>query len=165
MDILIFSDSHGAADRMQEVLYRQIRRPDAIFFLGDGLRDLDTLRIDGIPLYAVCGNCDWFSPSPTELQVSLAGHTFFATHGHMYHTKSGYGALLCHAACQNVDIILTGHTHEAYYERLEAGTVLGGITLSRPLHLFNPGSIGGYRASFGLLTVQNGQLLFSHGTL
>ena len=40
MNILVFSDSHGRGSRMLEALARQIKKPDAVIFLGDGLRDL-----------------------------------------------------------------------------------------------------------------------------
>ena len=71
MDLLIFSDSHGKADAMERVLAQQIRRPQAIIYLGDGLRDMESLRVGRADLYAVRGNCDWYGYDqyPTELVI------------------------------------------------------------------------------------------------
>ena len=167
MELLIFSDSHGRGDRMQEALDRQVHRPDAIFFLGDGLRDVNALELNGISLYAVRGNCDWFASTiaPDEQLLALGGLTILATHGHLFNTKSGYGALLAYAAGKDVDLVLTGHTHLSHNEMLPAGTVIGGKALTRPMYLFNPGSIGAFDATFGVLTVRGGAVLLSHGSL
>ena len=58
MDILVFSDSHGREGRIKEAIDRQIKKPDAIIFLGDGLRDIGNIEADGIPILSVSGNCD-----------------------------------------------------------------------------------------------------------
>ena len=167
MDFLIFSDSHGRGSRICEILDRQIHRPDAVFFAGDGLRDLDWIEFGQTPLYAVQGNCDWFSPvseAQTELLIPLARHTFLLTHGHTYGVKGGLGALSAHAARVGADIVLFGHTHRAYCETVPSGTELGGVRLVRPMHLFNPGSIGA-DGSYGTLSIRGNELLFSHGEL
>ena len=167
MEALIFSDSHGRAERIEEVLFRQIRKPDAVFFAGDGLRDLSRADLSGASVYAVLGNCDWFSSDPnlqTEQLISFGGVRILLTHGHLYNVKHGYGALIVRAARMGVDVAIFGHTHLPHLERLEAGREVGGVTLQHPLHLFNPGSLGA-DGSFGSLTVKNGQLLLSHGSL
>ncbi len=166
MNALIFSDSHGRARAMRAAIERQITPPDAIFFLGDGLRDAEGLELDGSALYAVRGNCDWFSgydDTPGERVVRWAGLVLLITHGHDYSVKSGVGSILRRAAALEVDAVLFGHTHEPLCERIPAGTVVGGSALLRDLWLFNPGSIG-MSGSFGTLTVQGGTPLFSHGS-
>lgn len=165
MELLIFSDSHGKADAMEYALSRQIRRPQAILFLGDGLRDVESLCTGGADLYAVRGNCDWYGYDqyPTELVVELAGYRLFCTHGHLYSAKSGVGGLLRRAAELDVDAVLFGHTHEPYLETLVAGTVIGDHTLKRRLYLFNPGSVGAWKGTFGTLSLTDSGLLFSHG--
>ncbi len=169
MELLIFSDSHGRADGMQAALARQIGHTDAICFLGDGLRDAESL---GFPLYAVRGNCDWesgFSLYPIEMTVEAEGHKLLLTHGHTYGVKGGYGALLAHAADIGADIVLFGHTHRPHEEVIPTGTALSGVVLSRPLYLFNPGSIGynedGEGCSFGTLLLRKGTVLLSHGRI
>lgn len=166
MDVLIFSDSHGHGSRMQEALDRQISRPNAVFFAGDGLRDVDAVDFGSVDLYAVQGNCDWFSATAvrTELVTALGGHTILLTHGHMYGVKGGYGALLSHAAKVGADIVLFGHTHLPYLETIPQGSEIGGVILTRPLYLFNPGSIG-MDGSFGTLVLRGENVLFSHGQL
>ena len=150
---------------MQRALDRQISPPHAIFFLGDGLRDLDTLRLAGVPVYSVRGNCDWFSAfdhTPTEQLIRLGGLRILLTHGHLYGVKSGYGALAMHATRQDADIALFGHTHLPYAESIPKGTL--SEAQRHPIELFNPGSIG-VEGSFGVLTIQNGKALLSHGQI
>ena len=60
MEFLIFSDSHGRKQAMEEAFRRQIRLPDAVLFLGDGLRDLDANDFSPSTLFAVRGNCDFY---------------------------------------------------------------------------------------------------------
>ena len=166
MDLLIFSDSHGNADAMQRVIDRSVSRPDAIFFLGDGLRDLAWLDTRGAPLYAVRGNCDFFSAEdiPTELDIRLGGLRIFAAHGHLYSVKSGAQAMAAHAARLGADLMLFGHTHEAMTQTFPAGDKCGGVTLGAPLCIINPGSVGiSYGATFATVTVRSGQLIASIG--
>ena len=165
MEILIFSDAHGRREGMQEAIARQVGRVDAIFFLGDGLRD--AYALDHPSLYAVRGNCDWFSEenAPTEIIMSLEGHTILATHGHAYGVKSGRGALIAHAAEVGADIVLFGHTHQPLSEEIPAGSVIGQRTLTRPMYLFNPGSIGTGGRSFGTLLLCRDTVLLAHGEL
>lgn len=165
LDFLIFSDSHGKSDAMQSVLDRQIRTPDAVFFLGDGLRDTEWLDMNGADLYDVRGNCDWFGggDTPDERTLCFEGHKIFLTHGHAYGVKGGVGALLAHAAQMDADIVLFGHTHTPLCQALPIGETVGGMVLTRPLYLFNPGSLGA--GSFGTLTLRGETVLFSHGTV
>ena len=174
MDILIFSDSHGRTDGMFEILQRQPKRPDAVLFLGDGLRDAAAVDWQGSALYAVRGNCDLFVESipissSQECVTAMGGHTLFLTHGANYDVKHGLGALIREAARRNADLVLFGHTHRPYLEVIAAGEVIAGRELTRPMYLFNPGSIGrgvdGSGGSFGTLTLQGEQVLFSHGKL
>ena len=167
MDALIFSDSHGRTRAMYAARDRQISPPDAVFFLGDGLRDTELLAYEAKAFYAVRGNCDWFSSyddTPNERIVSFAGLRILMTHGHAYNVKSGLGALLIRATAVDADLVLFGHTHEPICECIPAGTVIGGKELPRRMHLFNPGSVG-MEGSFGTLTVRGGELLLSHGSL
>ena len=61
MEFLIFSDSHGRTEGMELAWKRQLRTPDAVLFLGDGLRDVNSMELAESMLYEVSGNCDWFS--------------------------------------------------------------------------------------------------------
>lgn len=165
MDLLIFSDSHGRAEAMQVVLDRQIRTPDAVIFLGDGLRDIQWLDTNGSTLFDVRGNCDWFlgGDTPDERTPSFEGHKLLLTHGHAYGVKGGMGALVKYAQSVGADIVMFGHTHTPTCETIPTGTVIGGTPIERPIYLFNPGSVAG--GSFGTLTLRGETVLFSHGTV
>lgn len=167
MEFLIFSDSHGSAQNMTAAIDRQIKMPDAVLFLGDGARDLDRLFLCDIPIWAVRGNCDWSSSDyadKTERTLYFEGHTILLCHGHEWGVKGGMGALIAHAAEVGADIVLFGHTHTPTLQTIAAGEQVKGITLTRPMYLFNPGSIG-YEGSFGTLTLKGESVLLSHGKL
>ena len=167
MELLIVSDSHGRVENIQAAIERQVKAPDAILFLGDGARDLDRLWVCDIPIWAVRGNCDWSSSDyadKTERLLYLEGHTLLLTHGHEWSVKGGLGALALHAAEEGADIVLFGHTHTPTLQTVAAGERIGKTTLSRPMQLFNPGSIG-YEGSFGTLTLKGETVLFGHGLL
>lgn len=167
MELLIFSDSHGRAENMSLAIDRQVKAPDAILFLGDGARDIDRIFVVDTPIWAVRGNCDWYSSDladRTERLLYLEGHTILLTHGHEWGVKGGLGALISHAADVGADIVLFGHTHVPILVTLAAGEQIGRTTLSRPMYLFNPGSIG-YEGSFGTLTLKGETVLFGHGKL
>mgnify|MGYP004688883745 CR=1 FL=1 len=167
MEYLILSDSHRAADKIREVLARQVSRPNGVFFLGDGVSDAKE-AVGSLPLYTVRGNCDGFlSPddqSPAERTVTVGNLRILLMHGHLFSVKAGPGAAIAYAARSGADILLFGHTHEAYTETIDAGESVGGAVLSRPLLVCNPGSIG-YDGSFAVLTVKDGIPHISFGTL
>ena len=165
MELLIVSDSHGKSDRVAEAWEKQIKRPDAVCFLGDGLRDAEFFEGWGVPVYKVRGNCDWSShwqDEKNERFLFLEGHKLLLTHGHLHDVKSGLGRIVSYAIENGVDIVLYGHTHLAHEYCLPAGERIGGAVLSRPLYLFNPGSIGS-DGSFGTLTLFGENVLLAHG--
>lgn len=171
MNILVFSDSHGRGSNMLEALSRQIKKPDAVVFLGDGLRDLSYCDFGEIPIFAVSGNCDFYSfygrgNADEEIVVSLGGKRIMMTHGDRYSVKQGLGRLIKAADEKGVDIVLFGHTHTPTEVYIPEGDSEWGVSLKKPLYLFNPGSIGGYEKSFGSLTVgKGGEVILSHGEL
>ncbi len=164
MELLVLSDLHGKDARLRTVLSRTRSSVDAVCFLGDGLRGILWEPLSPLTLYAVRGNCDWSADPdeiPEEQLLSLAGHRILLTHGHRMGVKSGTAPLAVYAASVGADIVLYGHTHTAREERYPAGSVLGGVTLARPLYLFNPGSLG--EGSFGRLLLRGDTVLFSTG--
>ena len=172
--VLILSDSHGHIRNLRTALDRQLRTPDMILFLGDGLRDLGCLGVaeKRISLLAVKGNCDSFSypepDDPEERLLTLGSIRILMMHGHTHHVKGGWLPAAAHAARQGADILLFGHTHQPLEEHLSIGTVLGGVPLQKPLTIFNPGTVGGgwgNDASFGTLTVRGDSFLLGHGRI
>lgn len=171
MTLLVFSDSHGRTSKMLEAFDRQIKKPDAVVFLGDGLRDISYCDGWEVPVLCVCGNCDVFSVfggihAEDEMVTNLGGKRIMMTHGHDYSVKSTLSRLCIAANRNKADIVLFGHTHQPLAKYLPAGETEYGVTLEKPLYLFNPGSIGGYDASFGCIEIdKSGNVLLSHGSL
>ena len=168
MNVLVFSDSHGKAGNIKRALERQLTQPCAVIFLGDGSRDFEYLDINA-PTYAVRGNCDaWsmgVSDAPYEMLITLGGKRIFITHGHNYGVKSTLSPLIRRAAELDADIALFGHTHMPFEMRVDVDNEYG-ISLSRPLLLMNPGSIGSYPYYFGCISISpGGEVLLSHGDL
>ena len=166
MDLLIISDSHGRGYLLKEVLSHQVRRPEALLFLGDGIRDLEGELDRSLLSYGVRGNCDLFTAgcdAPDERTLFYEGHKLLLCHGHTYGVKGGIGPLLAHGVREGADLVCFGHTHTPYLERIPSGTSVAGISLARDVYLFNPGSLA--QGSFGVLHLDGETVLFSHGTL
>ncbi len=172
MTLLILSDSHGRPDRVSEAITRV--RPDGILFAGDGLRDLTYCDLPA-SLWAVAGNCDWgtspliirgtpFEPEAEEL-VTVEGIRILLMHGHRYGVKGGLGQAIARAAQRDADVLIFGHTHVPLELHLSPDDGRSDFSVTKPLAVFNPGSLGDRDASFGTLTIRKGQLLFGHGCL
>lgn len=169
--IVIFSDVHGRADRVRELVSRH-RDATTFLFLGDGLRDVDESLFSarGAALVSVRGNCDAFSlGSPEETMLDLGNIRLLLMHGHRLSVKSGLDRALAYASARGADVLLFGHTHLPEERYFSEGTEFSdGTCLAHPMWAFNPGSLGeprGGKPSYGLLQIRNGQMLFSHGTL
>ena len=166
---------------MEEVLSRQIALPSAVLFLGDGLRDLEGLaaQYEHTPVYAVAGNCDastvFSFDEPLTRVLHFDGRTVVMMHGHTFGVRYGLDDAVRFAAEQQADVLLFGHTHLPYERVLPVGHTVDAtvsrpaLTLSKPLLLANPGSIGlprdGGPRRFGVLTLRQQGVLFSHGSL
>ena len=155
---VVFSDVHGRRDLVRELATRH-HDAQGFFFLGDGLSDLPELPA---PLVAVRGNCDISldKHTPEECLLDLGAGKILLMHGHRFGVKSGLERATLYAASRGADALLFGHTHLAEEHYLSAGE---GSLLSRPMWVFNPGSLAA--REFGLLQIQGGQMLFSHGRL
>lgn len=173
-DILIISDTHQRASRLDELIaYRRSLLRDGevltLMFLGDGLGDLFSCRYyHDIITYAVRGNCDAsdrFSPYGEEMSlyrtVILGKHKVFMCHGHTLSVKITREELCREASRQGADIVLFGHTHVPTLEYIEKGSMRG---VDRDLTIFNPGSLGErFDGSFGNLSISDNGFLLSHG--
>ena len=144
MLIAVFSDSHGEIDAMCTAIDEN--KPDLVLHLGDYVRDAEELcrlypRLD---IRFVRGNCDaWdMSDAPESLQFSAGGVPIYLTHGHRQSVKMTLDALANTVHFSGARLGLFGHTHASEYKRM------GDVTL------FNPGSIGRGRRSYGLITVK-----------
>ncbi|MBE7025287.1 MAG: metallophosphoesterase family protein [Ruminococcaceae bacterium] len=155
MRIAIFSDSHG---RMHNCLraMEEVGPIDHIIHLGDTARDAEDLGAvySHIPITYVCGNNEFCAGMDTEKWIELGGLRLFICHGHSRSVKTGLRELL-HAA-KGADLVLFGHTHEAFSEKVEG------------VAFFNPGSISlpaSGKPSFGILTIENGDWTAVHKLL
>lgn len=162
MKCIIFSDSHGCSSNMMSVLFMH-RDAEVVFFLGDGLSDADSLAsFDKERMWiAVRGNCDFgrcfLGREASKIEeITLCGKKIVATHGDMYGVKLGVEGIKNLALSRKADIILFGHTHIPHEEYVNEG---------EPIYLFNPGSISSPSYSFGILTLTEDTILFSHGSV
>ena len=166
MKIVVISDSHGHSSRIEEVLKRQVK-PFRVFFLGDGLADILKAKnsFPDIEFDIVCGNCDSLSEYPdvkTERLVECEGVRFLLMHGHKHGVKGGIGGAVNYAASKGADVLLFGHTHEAFDEPIDASAEGSDGTTVRAI---NPGSVGAwFGASFALLDLlPDGTIVCSFG--
>ena len=148
MKILVFSDSHRNVRPMVNAVVRE--SPNTIIHLGDHESDAEALsrEFPDIPITSVPGNCDLAPFGKRFLSFTLAGKSFFITHGHPYGVKMGYNSLINTAAAAGADIALFGHTHIPY------STTVSGMLVC------NPGSVGMDSRTYGVLTIENGEIKY-----
>lgn len=135
--IIVVSDTHGSKKGL-DGLKSLIAENDYIIHLGDGAGDMrDIMEEYPDKVYLCAGNCDFFSPLPTEGELEAEYLKIFYCHGHKYSVKSHLYALAREAKNRGCDIALYGHTHEALI------TEVDGITLINPGSLRNEIGRGG----------------------
>ncbi len=130
MRAAVFSDTHSNTALMMETVRRT--RPDVVIHLGDYERDTECLKKEfpEIPLFHVCGNCDFCPLAPAKQVVQLGAVKAFITHGHLYNVNWSTDSLIYAAMEAGCQIAMFGHTHEAVNEEC-AG-----------VKLVNPGTAG-----------------------
>ena len=161
MKCLIFSDSHNYSFFMEKAI-RKNPDTDVVFFLGDGLSDIDEMycKFPNIKFLAVRGNCDFHYIALGEAvqktaEIYLEGKKIVYTHGDLYGAKYGKVGLSDLAVSRFADIVLFGHTHIPEVEYVS--------DREEPFYLFNPGSVGSREGSFGIMTLTfDKEPLFSH---
>lgn len=143
---------------------------DCVFFLGDGLRDIETMRsLYGERLFftSVTGNCDipllaLNGEAPVQI-INLEGFRFMLTHGHLHSAKSSLDRLIYSAKENGADAVIFGHTHTP-----ENIYIPPAYDDDKPLYVFNPGSISKPNygdPTYGIIDIRNGQIMFSHGNI
>lgn len=130
MRILVLSDSHGKSYKIREILDKQ-KNASHLFFLGDGLRDIEYLKDDypNIKFHLVSGNCDFGFNNPYSSIEKIGDKIIFYTHGHNQSVKYGLEILKDIGKNVNAQIILYGHTHIAK------------IQYENGVYIINPGSV------------------------
>ena len=168
MEYLVLSDSHGRADLVDRAMAVQIRTPDAVLFLGDGLRDLRVLEYQDYSVRCVRGNCDFYTSFegqsvPEHALICIGAYRILMMHGHTHAVKSGMERACAFAAGCRADVLLYGHTHHPCEMRFDAGERFGAHVLQKPLLVCNPGAL--QDGCFGTLHVSNAGIVFGLGRL
>lgn len=133
MKIVVISDSHGNREGIDKI-FRELDF-DYLFFLGDGLRDLgEYINLQNV--YAVSGNCDFFSTEPNEREFILEGKKFFITHGNAYGVKYSLEHIVNEGRKRGVEYVLYGHTHNKYIDEIDG------------IKIINPGA---FKVSSGIV--------------
>ena len=143
MLIAVFSDSHGELEVMRAAI--EEHKPDMVLHLGDYARDAEALarEFPRLDIRCVRGNCDrWDDDVPDYLRLLADGVVIYMTHGHRQSVKTTLDALANTVHFSGAQLGLFGHTHCSEYKKM------GDVTL------FNPGSSGRGRRSYGLITVK-----------
>ncbi len=140
---LVFSDSHGRREPMQE-LYHQYPN-DGVIHLGDYITDARWLleRTNGHPVYMVKGNCDFTAQGPEEQILELGGVKILMVHGHRQGVKSGYGVALAVAKRAGAQAVLFGHTHIPFMEEREG------------ILMMNPGALSSPFGNYGIIEIED----------
>ena len=124
MKVLIISDSHGRAKRLNEIVDRV--KADHVIHCGDFCTGRSELP--SVPLTVVRGNCDWEEVSEEEI-FEADSLCFFVAHGHLYRVKESLLPIKYRAQEAGAQIACFGHSHFPVCEK-EDGVLL-----------INPGSI------------------------
>ena len=120
MKILVLSDSHGAKQKLENILSHQ--NYDYLFFLGDGLKDLASYQEKNI--IKVCGNCDLFFQEPITRIEKVNNINVMLTHGHVFKAKYLLEPMIDYAQKNNCSLLCFGHTHKQKYENINGVTVV-----------------------------------------
>ncbi len=146
MRILVFSDTHGSILGPLRVI-DSYDKVDAIIHAGDVSRDADKLMEEypNIPMYAVCGNNDFYSSYPVTARVTLGGKKIFITHGHKYSVRMGNYLLQDLIARDKYDIVVYGHTHVPEHDYFAGGEII------------NPGSAT-YSKTYAEILIENSRI-------
>ena len=144
MRIIVISDTHKKYSNLETIISKE-NGADLFIHLGDGENEaspfIDELQDKFI---FVSGNNDFASIYPSEGEIIAEGKRIFFTHGHHYQVKWGYDRIIARAKSNKADILLFGHTHEAFKDYRDG------------LYIMNPGSAGLYSQgapSYGVIEI------------
>jgi hypothetical protein len=139
--IMVVSDLHGEIG-LEHLRTAYIREggADILFCCGD----LETSEHDvwqaarGAQCFMVCGNCDFFTQLPNELEMRVEDVRFWMVHGDRYGVRQTTAALFEEGNRRGANVALFGHTHIPLLEDCSAGS--GEKESLR--YIINPGSLG-----------------------
>ena len=130
--VLLISDTHGRLTYFPTAL-KKAGKIDMILHMGDSMGDLDKIAaVAGVPVESVRGNCDYYSQLPAEKELNICEVSVFMTHGHRYYVSSGLGDLIDEAERRFVSVVLFGHTHVPYMQKIDDIIYVNPGSLSQP---------------------------------
>lgn len=146
MRILVLSDSHRNKFNLSQAIKNQLNA-DIVVFLGDGEDDFDSCRnlIKTPQVYAVRGNCDFYSALPDSQIIEANGVRVYITHGYKEFVKHGTEKLFETARQYDCAVALYGHTHVQKYEYIDG------------IHLYCPGSLS--NEEYGVVDITNNGIM------
>lgn len=154
MRILVCSDTHGDFYALNQAISEQ---PEAeiIIHLGDGAEEAEEMRAiyPDRMVIQVKGNGDFGSRYPLVDEYLLAGKHVLMTHGHLYGVKTELYTLYLLAKEKNIDLLLFGHTHQAFQD------------YQNGLYVLNPGSLKGVNATYGIVDITQSGIITNVITL
>jgi hypothetical protein len=129
--IAVIGDTHGRITGICRALAKN--PPDHLIHTGDFYADAckiaETLNR---PFHAVSGNCDAKKDGPAELLLKLAGRRIYVVHGHQYGVKKNLNNIYYRGQEMEADIVIFGHTHVPFCEKLGELWLLNPGSASRP---------------------------------
>ena len=147
MRIAVVGDTHARIEKIKTELQRV--KPDFMLFTGDFYADAKRLsHYLGIEFKGVVGNCDPSSAQDQEKSMEIEGWRFYIIHGHQYGVKGSLQSLYYRGEEKEADIVVFGHTHVPFCEKINRIWMLNPGSPSRPRQ--------GCPPSYGLIDV------FSH---
>ena len=95
MRAVVFSDSHGNYDVLEQIMERHKEDGDVFIHLGDGERELELIQYvyNDKKIYFVSGNCDWGTDKPDYDIIKFGGKTICKK------KRGGYSSLRSHPCC------------------------------------------------------------------
>ena len=154
MKVLGFSDSLGAVNYIDEMLFKE-KDCQTVFFLGDGMSEVTRImaRYPERKFIVAKGNNDWHSDADTEAYKYIGGVTIMACHGHIFNVRFSLRELLSSAQSVRANVALYGHTHKsAMYNDPVTG-----------ICAINPGAL--CDGKYCVMTIENGSFDIDFKTL
>lgn len=113
MKVLVLSDSHGAVHFLRRILQNETDA-DTVFFLGDGLGDIEKVKSDFPQKKFICvkGNNDFCYQENREAYKYIEGMTILACHGDTFGVRNSLRELINKTASVRGNLALYGHTHQ-----------------------------------------------------
>ena len=125
MRIGVISDTHGSLKSIDRAI-AAAGRVELWLHAGDYSQDAPYLeKQSGVPVYAVCGNCDVYeNRGPVEVVTKLEDFTIAMVHGNRYVSGSHFDRLIYWAEEKKADVVVFGHIHIPVNEEVDGILVI-----------------------------------------